>query len=219
MKPSGKWKRRWGRLLLAGCLIGGAVLLCDLWVVISAQNHVFSELEKLPQKDVALVLGTSKTARSGRINLFFKYRMDAAAQLYRSGKVRHFILSGDNHIETYDEPSDMKAALVERGVPESAITLDYAGFRTLDSVVRCKDVFDQQQVIIVSQEFHNLRAVFIARSKGIDAVGFNARGLSRSYSIKTWLREYLARVKAVLDLYILRTQPKFLGPEIPINIS
>lgn len=144
--------------------------------------------------------------------------MDAAAKLYQAGKVRHFILSGDNHTETYDEPSDMKAALMARDIPESAITLDYAGFRTLDSVVRCNSVFDQKQVIIVSQEFHNLRAVFIARSKGMDAVAFNARGVSRRYSLKTWLREYLARTVAVLDVYVLGTQPHFLGEKEKIAI-
>ncbi len=211
MNRFSKWKKWLMRFALAGALACGFVLLCDLWVRMAARNSVFTDLEQLPPKSVALVLGTSKTAAGGRTNLFFKYRMDAAAQLYQAGKVRHFILSGDNHIATYDEPSDMKAALIARGIPESAITLDYAGFRTLDSVVRCKEVFGQESVIIVSQEFHNLRAVFIARNKGIDAVAYNARSLSRRDSPKTWLREYLARTLAVLDVYVLGTKPHFLG--------
>ena len=218
MNRAGKWKKWLIRLILAASLVCGFVLLCDLWVRISARSSVFSDLEQLPGKDVALVLGTSKNVRGGQTNLFFTYRMDAAARLYQACKVEHFILSGDNRTRYYDEPNDMRAALIARDVPATAITLDYAGFRTFDSVVRCKEIFGQESVIIVSQEFHNLRAVFIARNKGIDAVAYNARSLSRSYSPKTWLREYLARTRAVLDVYVLGTKPYFLGKKEEIVI-
>ncbi len=212
------WKKWLLRFCLLGLLTGLSILVCDLWVAFSARSQVFSDINELPNNDVALVLGTSKRAKGGRTNLFFKYRMDAAARLYQAGKVRHFILSGDNRFKEYDEPNDMKKALLDRGIPTSAITLDYAGFRTFDSVVRCKEIFGQSRVTIVSQEFHNLRAVFIAKRKGIDAIAFNARGVSSRYSLKTWLREYLARTKAVLDVYVLGTKPYFLGEKENIPI-
>lgn len=112
----------------------------------------------------------------------------------------------------------MQAALLERGVPESAITLDYAGFRTLDSVVRSKAVFGQQKITIISQKFHNQRALFIANRRGVTAVGYNAKDVSFRLGIKIRLREYLARCKAILDIIILNKQPKFLGEKITITI-
>ncbi len=182
----------------------------------SAKGLLYTSASDVPPHKVALVLGTIKTLRSGYTNMFFVYRINAAAALYQAGKVRHFILSGDNHVEGYDEPSDMKAALMAKGVPASAITLDYAGFRTLDSIVRAKEVFGQNNLIVVSQPFHNERALFIARHHGIEAVGFNARTAAYRYGYKVYLREYLACVKAVLDVYVLKTQPKFLGPKVEI---
>jgi SanA protein len=131
--------------------------------------------------------------------------------------VQHIVVSGDNSTEYYDESTAMKEALVLIGVPDSVITLDYAGFRTLDSVVRCKWVFGQSEIIVVSQEFQNERALFIANHYGINAVGFNAKDVPNRYGFKTMLREYLARVKAVLDIYVLNTQPKFPGPPEPIT--
>ena len=125
---------------------------------------------------------------------------------------------GDNGNRGYNEPEDMKQALLEKGVPEKAMTLDYAGFRTLDSVVRCKEVFQQTDFIIVSQAFHNHRALFIARQKGMAAVAFNARSVGGASGLKLNLREYLARTKAVLDLYFLKKNPRFLGEKIDIPL-
>ena len=206
-------------VLSLGLLSFLSLILCDKWVNQRTESYLFEDVSQIPEGEVALVLGTIKYARSGNENLFFTYRIEAAPKLYHSGKIKHFILSGDNHREGYDEPTDMKEALMARGIPESAITLDYAGFRTLDSIVRSKEVFGQKKLTIISQKFHNQRAIFIAQQKGIEAIGWNAKGVSQRYSPKTYLREYFARVKAVLDLYILRTQPKFLGPEVPVNIS
>jgi SanA protein len=152
------------------------------------------------------------------LNPHFVHRIDAAVELYRAGKVKHLLVSGDNHKHGYDEPTDMKKALLERGVPESAITLDYAGFRTLDSVVRAKKVFGQDCLVIVSEPFHNARALFLCRHYGIDAVAFNAEPVSTRISRWAHLREYLARVKAVLDLYVFRSRPKFLGEKVPIGV-
>jgi SanA protein len=156
------------------------------------------------------VLGANKNAFGGR-NLFFEYRVDAAAQLFKAGKIQHIIVSGDNHIDSYDESTDMKIALTERGVPDSCITLDFAGFRTFDSVVRCKEVFGQSSFTVISQEFHNQRAVFIACYYNMDVIGFNAENVPQNYSLKTRMREYVAKFKCILDLYVLKAKPKFLG--------
>ena len=211
-----KIKKIFRRLLVL--LFLGIVFIwgSDTLVQHTAEGQLYDKVNKVPPHKVALVLGTIKTLANGHTNMFFTYRINAAAALYKAGKARHFIVSGDNHTEGYDEPSDMRDALIAKGVPASAITLDYAGFRTLDSIVRAKEVFGQQSFIVVSQPFHNERALFLAQKKGIDAVGFNAQTAAYRYGYKVYLREYLARVKAVLDIYVLRTQPKFLGPKVQI---
>ncbi|MCL4121481.1 UNVERIFIED_CONTAM: hypothetical protein GTU68_014536 [Idotea baltica] len=191
---------------------------CDQWVKLSASKVLYDDVKELPAHSVALVLGTSRYVVGGRTNLFFKYRMDAAARLYKNGKVKHLILSGDNRTVFYDEPSEMRKALLSRGIPSQAMTLDYAGFRTLDSIIRCKEVFGQNKFVIISQQFHNERAVFIAQAKGIRVVAFNAQSVSRRYAPKTYIREYFARVKAIMDVYILQKQPKFLGKKVHIAV-
>ncbi|MEM6766332.1 MAG: ElyC/SanA/YdcF family protein [Bacteroidota bacterium] len=192
---------------------------CHQWVVSTSNSSIYETIDDLPVNEVAIVLGTSKYVKSGRENLFFTYRMDAAANLYTSGKVKHIIISGDNRVKYYNETRDMKKALLERGVPEQVITMDFAGFRTLDSIIRAREVFGQDKLTVISQKFHNQRAIFIAKANGIEAVGFNAQTVSSMYAPKTYLREYLARVKAILDVYILHTQPHFLGDPIKIEIS
>jgi SanA protein len=164
------------------------------------------------------VLGASKTTGEGP-NLYFSYRMQAAADLYKQGKVRYLLVSGDNYRQDYDEPTDMKAALVELGVPDTCIYLDYAGFRTFDSMICCKAVFGEDSVTVISQKFHNERALFIANHREIHAIGFNAREVSNHYALKTNLREYFARVKCVLDLFLFSTDPKFLGDPVKIGAS
>jgi SanA protein len=195
------------------------VLSCDIWVSLQADRRIFKEVQNLPVNNVGLVLGTSQYLKGGRTNLFFTYRMDAAAALYHQGKVKHLIVSGDNGTRYYDEASAMREALLKRGVPDSAITRDYAGFRTLDSVIRCREIFGQEKFTIVSQAFHNKRALFIAHAKGMDAIAFNAPSVSRKYAPRTYFREYFARVKAVLDVYLLNTQPRFLGERIDIQVG
>lgn len=169
--------------------------------------------------DVALALGTSRRVRDGRPNLYFRTRMEAAARLYQAGKIRHIIVSGSNPSTSYDEATDMLKALVDLGVPREAVTRDYAGFRTLDSVVRCKEVFGQDSVIIVSQAAHNRRAIFLARRYGLDAVGYNAEDYRRFGISRQRIREAFARCKAVLDLYVLGTEPKFLGDPVDVPTS
>lgn len=202
---------------IVGVAIGlMGILLCNMAVSSIAESRLFDDLNDIPENRVGLVLGTSKYLSDGSENLFFTYRLDAAAQLYLLGKIDHIIVSGDNRMDNYNEPREMKRRLVKLGVPSDKVHFDFAGFRTLDSVVRCKEVFGQNKFTIISQKFHNERALFIARKRGIDAIAFNAQDVGLQAGYKTNMREILARVKVVIDLYILNTQPKFLGEKIEI---
>lgn len=208
-----------GRLLAAGMAAALLVLAMNQWVVRSEKGRVFTQVSVLPKNDVGLVLGCSKWLASGNPNPHFQSRMDAAAQLYHSGKVKHLLLSGDNHRVGYDEPTDMKESLLARGVPAEAMTLDYAGFRTLDSVVRAREVFGCTRLTIITEDFHAHRAVFLARHEGLDAVGYCSPVVDVRRSFRTRIREVGARVKAVADLYVLHTKPKFLGDKIEIDMG
>ena len=177
------------------------ILLANIWIVFSTENKNFYILQDMPSNDVGLVLGTSKAVHGGKENMFFKYRMEAAARLYKEGKVKFLILSGNHDSVFYNEPNYMKKALMSLGVPENVMTLDFAGFRTYDSIIRCKEVFNQHKFTIISQPTHNARALFLANQLGIDAVAFAAQDVPSGY--KTYLREYLARPKAILDVYLL----------------
>lgn len=179
------------------------------------KDFVTSDLSKIPNEKVGLVLGTGKTLANGTPNLYFTYRMDAAAELYHAGKIKYLIVSGDNSRKNYNEPEDMKLALIEKGIPEHHIFEDFAGFRTLDSVVRAKEIFDQSSYIIISQRFHNERAVFLAQQNGIDAFGYSAKDVNRAAGFKTNLREKFARAKVYLDLWF-GIEPKFGGEKISI---
>lgn len=192
------------------------VLLCNWWVVYSTRSQVYFHLSRLPANDYALVLGTSRFVKSGKENLFFRYRMEATARLWKEGKIKYIILSGNNDSEYYNEPSDMRKALIRLGIPESVMTLDYAGFRTFDSVVRCKAIFHQQKITIVSQNFHNARALYIGNHEGIDAIAFAAQDVPEGYSLQTLIREYLARPRAMLDVYLIRPEAEKGNREIKL---
>jgi SanA protein len=170
-------------------------------IVSSTESKNYYSLYNMPSNDVGLVLGTSKAIHGGKENIFFRYRMEAAAKLYREGKVKFLILSGNHDSVFYNEPNDMKKALMSLGVPENVMTLDFAGFRTYDSILRCKEVFNQNNFTIISQPNHNSRALFLANELGINAIAYAAQDVPASY--KTMLREYLARPKAILDVYLL----------------
>lgn len=193
------------------------MILSNSYIKSYSSSYIYSSqsINDLPVNNVGLVLGTSKYWSAGGINPYFSNRMLAASRLYREGKIKHIIVSGDNHVNGYNEPQQMKDYLIDLGVSSDHITLDYAGFRTFDSMIRGKEVFGQTSFTIISQEFHNQRAVFIARKNGIDAVAYNAK--SPRFSKRMKVREVLAKFKAMLDVYILPTQPKFLGEKIEIN--
>jgi SanA protein len=207
---------KWITGIFAGCLL--IILVCNFWVIKSTRSQIFNDVSKIENRTVGLLLGTSKLNRYGKPNLYFKYRIAAAASLYKAGKIKHIIVSGDNSKTEYDETTDMHDALVDAGIPDSCITLDYAGFRTLDSVVRCLKIFGQNDVIIISQEFHNERALFIANYYKMNALAFSAEEVPASYSLRTTAREYFAKCKAVLDLYVLHKEPHFLGEMVKIKM-
>jgi SanA protein len=201
--------------LLIGVGVLSFALFCNLWVIYSSKSANYFSVKKIPSNNVGLVLGTSKYISGGNENLFFKYRVEAAARLYREGKIKHLILSGNNDSEYYNEPQDMKNALIALGVPADAMTLDYVGKRTYDSVLRCKDVFKQDSCTIISQTFHNIRALYLAQQYGIKAVAFAAQDVPTYYSIRTVAREYLARPKAILDVYLFHPPTSKENIEIP----
>lgn len=207
-----KWWK-WLKRLLISAFIGIVLLfyISNVWVVNSTKSFVYTDSGKLPDHRVALVLGTSNKTTSGQPNDFFVKRMETAAELYKLGKIDHFILSGDNRSKFYNEPMEMRKALMSRGVPDAAITLDYAGLRTLDSVIRSKEIFGQDKIIIITQPFHSYRALFISHYYHIDAVAMVTEGPGYEKSLKVRMREYFARTKAVLDLYVFKTSPRFLG--------
>ena len=210
--------RRLAKLAAVGVALATlALIACDRWVAHAASASCHERVEDVPLAPVALVLGCSEHLADGRRNLYFGRRMDAAAELYRTGAVERLIVSGDNHRAEYDEPTAMKAALVERGVPAERIHCDYAGFRTLDSVVRAELGFGQRRLGIVSQRFHAERAVFLARSRGLEASGYCAQAVGGGSGMRVRAREVVARAAAVLDAHVLGTQPRFLGPPIALD--
>lgn len=197
-------------------VIAFTVVGADFWVKSNAKTKVYSAIDEIPKNKVGLVLGTSKFNRKGYINYYYKYRIDAAIALYKAGKVTSFIVSGDNSRKEYDEPTQMRDDLIAGGVPEDAIYLDYAGFRTLDSMVRALKIFGQKEFTIISQQFHNERAIFLGESYGLNVVAYNAKDISMRYGFKTHVREKLARVKMLLDI-TFGVKPKFLGEPVVIK--
>lgn len=206
-------------LLIASLAVAGLLVGADRACQNAAAGRIFRSMETIPPSEVGLVLGTAKTPWRGSTNLHFTQRIKAAAALYHAGKVRHLLVSGDNHVVGYDEPSDMRDALVATGVPTNAITCDYAGFRTLDSVARAQSVFGLTRCTIVSEEFHCPRAVWIARRQGLDAVAFAAPDLGVRWSARVKARECLARAWCAVDLYVLHRGPKFPGLYEPIVLT
>ncbi len=181
------------------------------WIGQQTNEKTFNTTENISKNKVGLVLGCAKYVNNGRINLYYKYRIDATVKLFKAGKIEYVLVSGDNSRKDYDEPTNFKTDLIARGIPESRIVLDYAGFRTLDSVLRAYSIFGQTSITVISQEFHNQRAIYIAESNNMKAVGFNAKDVYKSH-----FREYLARAKMRLDL-LFNVQPKFYGEKIPIG--
>lgn len=208
----------WLKWIGVFALFSFCFLLINEWYIISStKEFLFDDTKKIPQKKVGLILGTSKKVKNGYQNLFFKYRIEAAVALYQAKKIEYIIVSGDNRTSDYNEPKDMKKALLQHNIPEKAIYLDYAGFRTLDSVIRASKIFGQTSFTIISQGFHNERAVFIAQQRGINAIGFNASDVGWYYGFRTYFRERFARLQTFIDIFLINSQPKFFGDIIEIG--
>jgi SanA protein len=206
-------------LQFIGLLFFGMLLLIffsNYTISNAAKNKTFSNVSTIPKNSVGLLLGTAKYYKDGGINLYFQYRIDAAVALYNNDKIDFILVSGDNRALNYNEPITFKNELIKRGIPEDVIFLDYAGFRTLDSVVRANAIFGQTEITIISQQFHNERAIYLAEKKGINAIGFNAKDIKGKYGFKVKLREYFARTKAFLDI-VFHVEPKFYGEAIEIE--
>lgn len=203
---------------LAGIVVvaGLFILIANLIVIFNARGHVFTDVKNIPHHRVGMVLGANPMNRRGGVNIYFRNRMRTAAELYNAGKVDYLLVSGDNSTRTYDEPTAMRDSLISLGVPSDRIVLDYAGFRTLDSVVRAKKIFGCDELTIVSQDDHCERALYLCRANGIEADAFaapiKARGLTK---IRMTIREILARPKMILDI-IFGKSPRYLGKEEPI---
>lgn len=192
------------------------IFLSYLSVELSTRNRVYDNVDNIPHNKVGIVLGTTKYVYGSVLNPYYMNRIDAAVELFEEGKVEYLLASGDNGQVEYNEPMEMKRDLIEKGIPEEKIFLDYAGFRTLDSIVRSKEIFGQEQITVISQEFHNERAIFIALNKDIDAVGYNAADVNYKIGMKTNIREILARVKMMFDL-ATGVKPKYFGEKITIK--
>ena len=193
------------------------ILGSNFWIWKATHDRVFESIDELPENEVALVLGTSRFIEGKKENPYFTYRIRLAAELYKSGKVKYIIVSGDNNTKYYNEPKEMRDALLLLGIPYRKIILDYAGFRTLDSMVRCKEIFGQKKITVITQKFHSFRAIFIGDYYGMETTAIAARNLPFRQSFRMELRETLARSKAIIDLYILRETPKFLGEKETIG--
>ncbi|HTO36921.1 MAG TPA: ElyC/SanA/YdcF family protein [Brumimicrobium sp.] len=217
MKKAPKKRRRLLLIIpILGFILPFALAYFSNAIIISnSQGKTFNTVKEMPHNRVGVLLGTSKYYVKGGINLYFKYRVEAAARLYKSGKIDYILVSGDNSTLSYNEPREMRKELIKLGVPEDKIVLDFAGFRTLDSVVRASKVFRQNKYTVISQRFHNERAIYLAQKYGLDVVGYNAKDVDKNQGVKTKIREYFARTKAILDV-LFHVKPKFLGEEIDI---
>lgn len=202
-----------GILLLLGILVSSSI---SLSIIRSAKSSLFL-IDDVPSKQAILILG-AKVHPSGEPSAFLRDRLETGLALYKAKKAPKIIVSGDHGQKTYDEVNAMRTYLTERDVPKEDIFMDHAGFDTYDSMYRARDIFEVESLIITTQTFHLPRAIFLARSMGIDAVGVAATGRQYPtyYYIRQTIREPLARIKAVLDV-VRRRQPKYLGPAIPIT--
>ncbi len=196
--------------------VAAMLLSPNLIIVLSTNGKTYNSPQKIPHNKVGLLLGTSKYIKKGTINLYYKYRIDAAVELFKSGKIEYILISGDNGQIEYNEPKTIRADLIKKGIPSNKIYLDYAGFRTWDSIIRAKKVFGETKFTVISQEFHNQRAIFIGMRNNMKIVGYNAKAVPKKYGAKTRFREKFARIKLIIDI-LINKQPKYLGKTIEIK--
>ena len=208
-----KLKKRLKQFVLLCLLILVTILLLDSWVAWKTADYIYEDINQLPPKEVGVVLGTAKYLRSSGINPYYQHRINGAHALFTNKKITYLLLSGDNAQVSYNEPITMRRDLVKSGIPKENIVLDFAGFRTLDSVIRANKVFATNNFTIITQRFHCERALFIAMHQGIEAQCY---AVPSPETISVRVREIFARLGALTDLYILDRQPRFLGPQVPM---
>ncbi|PHM29970.1 outer membrane permeability protein SanA [Xenorhabdus budapestensis] len=211
------WKRLITSLILIIAVFMLSAIMLDRWISWKTAPYVFDDLRQLPEREVGMVLGTSKYYKTGAYNQYYFYRIQGAVNAYNSGKVKYLLLSGDNAQHSYNEPNTMRKDLIKAGIPAPKIVMDFAGFRTLDSIVRTRKVFDTNDFTIITQRFHCERALFIAMHMGIEAQCYAVSSPKNMMTIR--MREVFARLGALADLYILKREPRFLGPLTPIPIQ
>ena len=190
-------------VIIVACL--ALVLIFNHIVVCNAKGKAFSDIDSIKYNKVGLLLGTTPQARITKVkNYFFVYRIDAAEELYKAGKIKQILISGDeNSLDGINETECMRDSLVARGVPASDIILDGKGYRTINSVINANKVFGLKSFTIISQEFHNERAIYQAEHLGLDVEnlqGYNAKMPKSRRAFLTTIREYFARVKMFIDL-------------------
>ena len=215
-------KRLFFVLICMGLACVSAIVICDALVKTNADGKIYDDIEKIPEAEVGLLLGTTPQTRiGGRQNMFFTYRIDAAEALYKAGKIKCLLISGDeNSLDGVNEPVCMRDSLVARGIPNEAIFLDGKGFRTLDSVVRMRKIFGVRNFTIISQQFHNERALYLAEHLDLDVENiqaYNGKEPTSAMSMMTYIREYFARVKVFLDI-LTDKQPAVMGEEQPLGV-
>ena len=184
------------------------IIVSNIVVGVSSRSRLYSDINRVPTSRVGLLLGTSKYLHSGYPNPYFYNRVATAARLFHAGKIEYVLASGDNRSPSYNEPEMMLQELREQGVPPEAIMLDHGGINTLASVARSGLVFGNRQFIVISQRFHNQRALYIADYFGFDAIAFDAATVAGPAGLPVALRELLARVKVMLDLYLWQIYPR-----------
>lgn len=212
-------RRIWLSAIASLVLIIGFTVYANVKVEKLTSGRIYEKTDEIPYNKVGLLLGTNPLNRYGRPNSYFINRINTAVELFNNGKIDYIIVSGDNHTRKYDEPTAMRDSLIGRGISEDRIISDYAGFRTLDSVIRAKEVFGCDSITIISQADHNARALYLAEANGITAVAMSAPlKAGRRTRIRLALREWLARDKMMLDIWFNK-RPHFLGEKIEIPES
>lgn len=199
------------RVLLPIVLVVGsvpaAILACHLVVVGVADRYCYDAADSLPPARVGVLLGTSKYTSAGNPNPFYVSRLEAARELFVSGKIQSILVSGYKTAHGYDEPRSMRDDLIRKGIPQDRIFRDDHGDRTFDSILRVKRVFRIDSCVIISQRFHIERAVYIGRRYGMVVDGYAAPDNPDRAGVSQSIRELLARVRAVIDVEVLHAEP------------
>ena len=199
---------KWFKLLIKGIFLSILTIViiiasCNLIVIHYSKDKLYDNAKDIPYKEVGLLLGTSPRTKGGHANIYYAYRVEAAVKLYKAKKIGRILISGDGREKNYDEPKYIRRDLIKRGIPANKIILDRKGLRTFDSVIRAKEVYGYSEFTVISQKFHNERAVFLAGYNDMDAIGCNAKDApnQKGESAKRMkLREVFAKGKVFIDL-------------------